>query len=228
MKNLVIIPARGGSKGIPGKNLKKLAGRPLIEWSIESAKNAKCVDRIIVSTDCSKIQEIAATCGAEVPFLRPAEISGDRATTESAIIHCLKFLQQEENYIPDNIILLQATSPIRSDGLIDEVFEKFKFDMADSLLTVCEFWHFLWEGKDSPRALYDYRNRLRRQDIKQDFMKFRENGSIYITNIATILNTENRLGGKISTYVMHEDESFEIDTHLDWNIVETILNSRTK
>lgn len=228
VKNLVIIPARGGSKGVPGKNLKKIAGMPLIYWSIKAALESKSVDRIIVSTDSQEIAKLSKSFGAETPFIRPPEISGDTATTESAVIHCLNFLSQRNETLPENIILLQPTSPVRKQATIDEAFKYFEKNEASSLLSVNRFDHFLWKNMDSPVALYDYKNRPRRQDIKPIDYKFIENGSIYITKADQYLNDGNRLCNSPICYELSEEESFEIDTHLDFIIVETILRRVNK
>ena len=224
-ENLAIIPARGGSKGIPKKNIKLLAGKPLIQWTIEHALNSSCVSRLVVSTDCEDIADISTKLKAEVPFLRPNELSSDTASTESAILHCLEWLSLNENYQPDNIILLQPTSPIRSLDAIDNAFDTFLKKKADSLLSVSEFFHFLWEDKKNPKALYDFQNRPRRQDIEKKDIKLKENGSIYISTYENVYKNKNRLGGKIETFIMDEIESLEIDTDLDFKIVETILGS---
>jgi N-acylneuraminate cytidylyltransferase len=226
MSNLVIIPARSGSKGIPKKNIKFIAGKPLIAWSIESALSAAAVDRVVVSTDCTEIAQISKKYGAEVPFLRPDSLATDIATTESAVLHALLWLESNEKYIPDNTILLQATSPFRSEGSIDSAMKTFMSSEADSLVSVSEFWHFLWEGQSRVKALYDYKNRPRRQDIPPDQIKLKENGSIYITKTQALKRAKNRLCGQICTYIMKEEESFEIDNHLDWLLLETILNKK--
>ena len=222
-ENLAVIPARGGSKGVPGKNLKLLAGKPLIYWSIKSALDAKCIDRVIVTTDSIEIARIAKNMGAEVPFMRPDFLSDDKATTEAAILHCIEWLKANDNYIPQNIFLLQPTSPVRKPGVIDRAYNHYITSNAQSLVSVSEFGHFLWEGELSLNALYDYTKRPRRQDIEAKNLKYRENGSIYITNINTLIDLKNRLGGRICSFLMSEEEGFEIDSFLDFSIVNTIM-----
>lgn len=134
---LAIIPARGGSKRIPEKNIKLMAGKHLIAYAIENAKESKYIDRVIVSTDSEKIKEISVALGADVPFLRPEEISGDKSTDLETFTHALEWLEKNENYKPDIIIQLRPTSPLRTASQVDEAIEMLVNNPeADSIRTV--------------------------------------------------------------------------------------------
>ena len=220
--NLAFIPARCGSKGLPGKNIKHLNGKPLISWTIEQALSARCVDDVYVSTDCEEIRRVALNYGAKVPFLRPAEISGDTATTESAVEHFIDW-SRKNNLSIDNIILMQATSPFRYSGQIDKAMVQFEDEQADSLVTVTKTHRFIWKNKPEPTASYDILNRPRRQDIAPNDELYFENGSFYISRLKSYERYKNRLGGKVSMFQMTTEESFEIDEMLDFKLVEFIM-----
>lgn len=134
---LAIIPARGGSKRIPDKNIKLMVGKPLLSYAIENAKESKYIDRVIVSTDSEKIKEVALSLGAEVPFLRPSEIAGDKSTDLEAFTHVLSWLEENENFKPEIIIQLRPTSPLRTTAQVDEALEMLVNNPdADSVRTV--------------------------------------------------------------------------------------------
>jgi len=220
---VAIIPARGGSKGIPRKNIKMLADKPLIAYSIEQALLSEHIDRVIVSTDNQEIADISLNYGAEVPFIRPKKLANDTAGTEPVLQHTVKYLEEKDNYNVDLIVLLQPTSPIRYAKDIDESINKLIDSKANSLLSVCQSHSFFWketkEGKTE--ALYDYKNRPRRQDIEEP--EYKENGSIYVTERNILINKNNRLGGKIEKYIMDELKSLEIDEPYEFWLIEQII-----
>jgi CMP-N,N'-diacetyllegionaminic acid synthase len=222
MKIVAFIPARGGSKGVPKKNIKDLAGKPLIAWSIEQALKSELIDRVIVSTDCVEIAKVAREYGAEVPFIRPNNLSGDTASTESAMLHCCQYLKAK-NELPDLFLLIQCTSPLRSENCFDNAINEFKESDFDSMLTVSLSHRFTWKNMGSPVASYDYINRPRRQDIKSDDQEYLETGSFYITKTAKLIESKNRLAGKVGMYKTSEIESFEIDSKVDFIICEQLI-----
>jgi CMP-N,N'-diacetyllegionaminic acid synthase len=224
MQNLnviALIPARGGSKGVPRKNIRPLLDLPLIAHSILDAKQSKLVDRVYVSTDDPEISAVSLKYGAEI-IHRPDAIAGDTATSESALIHALAEIEKAGTQ-PELIVFLQCTSPLRTGLELDRAIEQFRTEQADSLLSVTPTHRFLWEQRDgiAKSINYDYRDRQRRQDMNPQFM---ENGSIYIFKPWVLTELGNRLGGKISLFVMDEEQSWEIDSIADFEYVEFLLN----
>ena len=223
MRSLAVIPARGGSKGLPGKNLRNIAGKPLIAWSILRAIEAGRVDRVLVSTDDEAIAQTAREFGAEVPFLRPAELATDAAPTEPTLTHALDWYAANGEEF-DLITLLQPTSPLRLPGSIDAAIARLETEGADSILGGCENHHFFWRAGQPAEALYDFRNRPRRQDIAPQDRWFRENGSIYVSRVDAFRSSGNRLSGKIALFEMAEEESWEIDSEADFAVVESLFS----
>ena len=221
---LAIIPARGGSKGIPRKNVRLLAGKPLLAYSIEHARQASSVTRVVVSTDDDEIAETARRYGAEV-VCRPPEISGDEAASESALVHVLDVLRDEEAYEPDLVVFLQATSPLRRPDDVEQAIETLRRHRADSLFSACLVHGFVWrkEGEAFRSLTYDYRHRRRRQDAPEDLI---ENGSIYLFKPEILRTTDNRLGGKITVYQMDPLDSWQIDEPGDFALMERLLAAR--
>jgi CMP-N,N'-diacetyllegionaminic acid synthase len=223
-KVLAIVPARGGSKGIPGKNLIPLAGKPLIAYTLEQARLASTVSRVVVSTDSDRIADVARACGAEV-VPRPAELASDTATSESALAHCLRFLEERESYEPDLVVFLQATSPLRRAVHIDEAVATLEQKGADSLFSCCPSHGFLWrrDGDSAVPLNYDPRHRPRRQEAPEDLV---ENGSIYVFKPWVLAELGSRLGGRVAVYPMSALDSWQIDEPGDVPVVETLLRCR--
>lgn len=223
MEIVCIIPARGGSKGIPRKNAKFIAGIPLIAHSIVHAMQSHLITHVYVSTDDPEIASISQQYGAKI-ILRPVEISGDNASSESALQHALESIEKL-GVSPQLVVFLQCTSPLRHTNDIDCAIQQLHDEKADSLLSVSPSHRFLWEksGESIRSVNYDYTDRKRRQDLPSQFL---ENGSIYIFKPWVLKNLNNRLGGKITLYCMGDEDSFEIDSQLDFELVEFLLARR--
>ena len=218
-KIVVLIPARGGSKGIPYKNIKKFANLPLILHTINYAKSSKYIDKIIVSTDDQKIKKIVKNENVTV-LKRPSNLATDHSTTESVIKHFITVTDLK----PDIIVLLQATSPYRPRNSLNIAIEKFISNDYDSLLSICPTHHFFWkiENDKNISAEYDYKNRPRRQDMEVNNIRYVENGSLYIFTRNHFENIGNRLGGKIGYVIWDEQYSMEIDTPFQFKLLENI------
>lgn len=223
-KILAFIPARGGSKGIPNKNIKLFNGKPLIEWTINSALKSKLISKVIVSSDSQKILSISKKLGAET-VLRPKNISGDFATTESAIKHYIK--NTKESF--DTIVLLSPTSPIRKIKDIDNAIKEFKSKKLDSCFSASILLDFLiWKlnkKKKYESINYNFQNRGTRQKRDPNYL---ENGSIYVFKTKLMKYHNNRIAGKIGIYLMNFWQSFEIDVKDDWKFLETIQKTYIK
>lgn len=201
---LGVTPAREGSKGVPRKNMKPLAGKPLLAWTIEAAKAARRLDRYVVSTEDQEIAAVARRWGAEV-LERPPELATDEATT-------LSVLQQVLNNIPaDIVVVLQATSPIRDAGLIDRCIERFLETKADSLATgwICKYVEY-------------GRNTLRRQDIPGFFY---DDGNVYVIN-ADLIRAGDQYGRRIEQMLTDREQNIDVDEPFDLWLAEQVLLKR--
>ena len=225
MKIISIIPARGGSKGIPRKNVRHLAGKPLILHTLLHAIQTPSLERNIVSTDDPEIAAISKQVGVEV-IQRPKEISGDTATSESVLHHVLDHLQESEGYGPDLVVFLQATSPLRNPQDIQSAIDTLQREQADSLFSASRVHGFVWRSTaDTLSAItYDPSQRQRRQDFVETIWE--ENGSIYIFKPKVLKKHNNRLGGKIAVYPMDSLDSFQVDEPHDLELIETIMAGR--
>jgi CMP-N-acetylneuraminic acid synthetase len=223
IKTVAIIPARGGSKGIPRKNVKRLNGKPLIGYIIETALKVDEIDRVIVSTEDPEIVAVAKEFGAEVPFMRPEELAGDEIGTLPVLQHAINYLEKKENYKPDVIVLLYATSPMLSNSRIGEAIRLIKEKNFDSLLSAVEDRGHYWIENNEKYERLHPNNPQNRQ-----FMKplLKENGAIYITKRDFLMEKDEIVGGSIGFLVMEERETIDIDELLDFEIVEIIMSKR--
>ena len=221
MKIITIIPARSGSKRIPRKNIIPFLGKPLVEHSIEHAQKSRLVNRVIISTDDEEIAGIAAKCGAEV-IKRPQDISGDKSSSETALLHVVDHLEKTEGYSPDIVVFLQCTSPLRKNDDIDNAIKILINKKSDSLFSVYRFNKYIWRLKNGSiiPVNYDYQNRWREQDFP---IQYQENGSIYVFKPWVLKELKNRLGGKIEIFEMDYINSFQIDSYEDLALCECIL-----
>ncbi len=213
-KVLALIPARGGSKGIKGKNIIELEGKPLISYSILAARESKYVDRTVVTTDSKEIADVSKMYGAEIPFMRPEELAGDRSTTLEAVLHALKLLEQKY----DILVLLQPTSPLRTCQDIDAALETFIRNGCRALASVSEvhdsplLMRKVKDNGEMEKLLENcYNSTIRRQDMPEIY---RINGSIYINSIKNI-NEKTSFNDNLIAFIMKKEHSVDIDDYSD-------------
>lgn len=223
--NIAFIPVRGGSKSIPLKNIKELNGKPLVYWTVKSANDAKCIDKVVVATDSSEIKTVVKSFNmpkVEI-YARDAQNATDTASTESVM---LEYINKSDLKKDDNFFLIQATSPMLKAEHIDGMFEYFQKSGADSIFSGVVEKQFHWQIANSQQNFvepvnYDYRNRPRRQEFEG---LVAENGACYINSVKNILCDKCRLSGNITYYELPLYTSYEIDEEADWKIVETLMD----
>lgn len=226
---LALVPARGGSKGLPGKNIRPLCGRPLIQWSIDAALASQAVDFVAVSTDSEDIAAVSRAAGASVPFLRPAELAGDTASSIDVVIHAIDFLVQAGEHF-DIVMLLEPTSPLRDGADIDQSLAKMVGAKASAIVSVCgaESSHpaFVFRQDDRGR-LVPFMERsptgLRRQEIEPMYYL---DGSIYASDVPALRERRSFYHSDTIAYEVPKWKSFEIDVLEDFEIVEAIANHK--
>ena len=229
MKNnfniVAIIPARGGSKGIPRKNLVDFCGRPLLFWTIYQALNSKYIKKVFVSSDDEEILNISKKFEANI-VKRPKDLALDISSSEEALLHAIDYIEISHKEKIDVVVFLQATSPVRTSEDINDAVRFFVSQKADSLFSAALLEDFcIWEikGNKSRSISYDYKNRKGRKDR---FPYYLENGSIYIFKPDIIKRYKNRLGGKIIVYPMPFWKSCEIDKEEDLEICEYFMKKK--
>ena len=230
LENAIIIPARGGSKGIKNKNLINFSNKPLLYWTITQAIKAQKVSDVYVSSDSKKILNFSKKLGA-IPIVRPKSISCDISKSEDAILHFINSTKKKYK----NIVFLQATSPLRFADDIDNAIKIFKQKKYDSLFScsTSSDWFDVWKTnkKKIVPLTIDYKKKMPRQKVKSKY--FLQNGSIYIFDKKKFLKYKNRLFGKIGVYIMDEWQSFQIDEKKQIKFMEILFkkfisNEKTK
>lgn len=224
-KILALIPARGGSKGIPNKNITDLAGKPLIAYSIDACKGSRFVDDIVVSTDSEKIATIARTFGAEVPFMRPEELAMDTSKTLDAVLHAVSELKKQGREY-DSIVLIQPTQPLRTSEDIDGAIDTYYINSEQDVVSVCEvsehplLMRTLKEGVLVP--LLDKSSTCRRQDMDK---YYKVNGCVYVNSVNN-LNENTSFNDNLIPYVMDRSHSVDIDEPADLKYAEVVITGK--
>lgn len=225
--NLAIIPARGGSKGVPGKNLRPLGGKPLLQYTAEAALAAPSLDRVILSSDDPAIAELGRSLGLEVPFLRPAEISGDTAPVSLAVAHVLEHLGLDA--IPPLICLLQPTAPLRLVEDIEAALAPVLEGRFDSCITVCQadychpYYQYRMQGETPLLFCPEAKNFTRRQDFPPAYLR---NGAVYACHGEVFQNTRGFYGERLYAHLMPRERSVNVDSEDDLLLAEFYLQRR--
>ena len=220
MSLIGIIPARGGSKGIPRKNLKNFNGKPLIAWTIEVAKNVSLIDSLIVSTDDREIAEVAQSYGADVPFMRPEEISQDKTP---GIVPVLDVLKRVPRY--DEVLILQPTSPLRTGSDIKNIIQLGKSKKAPAVVSVTEaekhpYWSFRLDESFHLIPWVKGSLNLQRQDLPSAYCL---NGALYWGKTDWVIQNETFVTNETLSYIMPRNRSIDLDTIFDWEIGEFLM-----
>lgn len=228
MKPLIVIPARGGSKGVPRKNIKVLGDKPLIQYTIDAAKGVFDDEFICVSTDDFEIKSVVEQLGLKVPFLRPNELASDRAGTYEVLLHAISYYESK-GYFPDTLILLQPTSPFRTSEHIKEALKLYQ-ESIDMVVSVKEtkanpYYILFEEDRNGYLKKTKEANFTRRQDCPK---VWEYNGAIYIINVKALKEKTISQFTKVCKFEMDETSSHDIDTLLDWRIAEIILQDFKK
>lgn len=223
MTLLALIPARGGSKGIPRKNIRSFYGKPLLQWSIEAARASRCVDQVVVSTEDPEIADIAVACGAEVPFLRPAHLATDEASGIDVVLHAL-----DELPLVNDVLLLQPTSPLRLSSDIEEIFSVRQQASSESAvsLTTCDkhpAWMYRLSEDGCLDSILQMDGTYRRQELPKAYVL---NGALYLATRDFLIREQAFITSDTLGYVMPADRSVDIDSPMDWQWGEFLMGNQ--
>jgi len=225
-KTLAVITARGGSKGIPRKNIKNLHDKPLIAWTIDIAKQSKAITHLIVSTDDKEIAKIAKQYGAQVPFIRPARLAQDSTPHLPVMQHAIHFMEKKLNCIFDYVVILQPTSPFRTVEDLDKTIKKLIKKNADSAVSLVKVEENhpvkikkIKDGKVLPYCMKE-KEGIRRQDLP---VAYKRSGAVYAIKRDLIIKENKLYGNNIVGYIVPKERSIDIDTPLDWVQAEHML-----
>lgn len=227
---LAIIPARGGSKGLPGKNIKDLNGKPLIAYAIEAALKSKYTDRVIVTTDAEEIAEIARKYGAEVPFIRPEKLSNDTASAIDVYLHATEFVMEETGEKIDKFMVLLPTAPLRTSKHIDDAVEFFNEKQATTLISIKEAetpitWYMNRDENDRiENAGFGVGNAVTNRQVNSKY--FIPNGAIYILDYHLLKNRRTYYCDNTVGFEMSAEDSVDIDTLTDFKFAEMLVKER--
>ena len=227
---IAIIPARGGSKRFPGKNIHLLGGKPLIGWTLEAALQSSFIDTVVVSTNDQPVAEIAKQYGAEVPFIRPDLLALDETPTFDVVRHAIEYYQENLHKVFDFVILLQPTSPLRSSAHIDQSILYLMGKQADAVVSVCpvehplEWMNALPDNFSMEGFIKNEYKGLRSQDLG---VAYRLNGAIYLCKTSRLIQDKTfLLEDSIFGFVMNQEDSVDIDTEFDLKLCQFLLSNR--
>jgi CMP-N-acetylneuraminic acid synthetase len=226
---LAVIPARGGSKSVPNKNITPVGGKPLIAWTIEAALACPAVDRVLVTTDSPSISSVAAACGADVPFLRPDFLAGDAAPSIDAVLHALEWVAEHEKYYPDIVVALQPTSPLRTAADIASAIGLARDSDVQSVVSLTEaaqhpHWMNVIDGSGYVR---DFLPGVAAAACRQDLpVVYAQNGAISLARRLPLLEYRTWFMPRTRGYIMPVDRSIDVDTEWDLRLADLILKNQ--
>jgi CMP-N,N'-diacetyllegionaminic acid synthase len=217
---LGLIPCRGGSKGIPRKNIREVGDKPLLAHTVQASRGADAVDRTIVSTDDDEIKAVAIDAGADVPFNRPPELATDEAPIEPVVEHALEYLYNQEGKSYETVLLLQATSPLRTSTHIEEAITRYRTENADSVVAVSKDESYRWKDSANGAEIVNYDSRKRRQEKDPEYV---ESGAIYAVNTSRFLETGNLQAGTTTLYVLDKVSAIDIDEPFELWLADKVI-----